>query len=191
VGVSCPPTPAPGCRTADKGILKIKENGGSKDLLLWKWIRGAATTQTEMGADPVNGSTSYAVCVYQQSASVSSLAVELRVDRSGDSCGGKPCFKALGGDPPNGDGWKYRDSDTASHGVLRMLLKGGDAGKSKILVKAKGLDIPLPGPVGVNYLHQDPDVIVQLVSSDGGACFETTLSTPAKRNEADQFKDKL
>jgi hypothetical protein len=191
VGVSCPATPVPGCRIADKGILKIKEKGGTKDLLLWKWTRGAATTQTEMGADPVNGSTSYAVCVYDQSGGISSLAVQLRVDRASDTCAGKPCFKPLGGDPPAGDGWKYKDRDTTSDGMLRMLLKGGSAGKSKIIVKAKGPAIPLPGPVGGIYLNQDPNVVVQLVSSDGGVCFETTLSTPAKKNQADQFNDRL
>jgi hypothetical protein len=116
---------------ADKGILKIKDSGDDmKDSLLWKWIRGAATTQTEMGADPVNGSTSYAVCVYDQSAGVASLEVQLRVDRSGDTCAAKPCFKALGGDPPTGDGWKSKDGDAASDGVLRLLFKCGSAGKS-------------------------------------------------------------
>jgi len=191
-GIACPATPAAGCRTAEKGLLEIKDHSDpAKDSLLWKWIRGAATTQTELGADPVNGTTSYAVCVYDQSAGVPSLAVQMRVNRSGDVCAGKPCFKALGGDPPGGKGWKYKDRDSASEGVLRMLLKGGSAGKAKIIVKAKGSALPLPTPVGEDsYLTQDANVIAQLISSDGGVCFETTFSTPAQKNVEDQFKDR-
>jgi hypothetical protein len=51
--------------------------------------------------------------------------------------------------------------------------------------------LPFPVSGGDMYFQQNPDVIVQLVSSDGGDCFETTLSSPAKKNEPDQFKDKL
>jgi hypothetical protein len=72
-----------------------------------------------------------------------------------------------------------------------LLFKGGSAGKSKIIVKAKGMALPFPVSGGDMYFQQNPDVIVQLVSSDGGVCFETTLSSPAKKNEPDQFKDKL
>ncbi len=190
---TCPAAPDVGCRTAAKGILKINDRtDDTKDLLLWKWIGGAATTQTEMGADPVNGTTSYAICLYDQSASVPSLSVDLQIARGGDVCGSKPCFKALGGDPPSGKGWKYKDTARSADGVLKLIMRAGDAGKSKIILKAKGAAIPLTGAVsGSMYFEQDSEVLVQLVSSDGGACFETTLSMPATKNVVEQFKDKL
>lgn len=193
VPASCPATPAGGCRTAEKGILKIKNDvDPSKDLFLWKWIKGAATTQTELGADPVAGSTSYAICLYDESSGAPSLSMEMQVHRAGDTCDGKPCFKALGGGPPDGKGWKYKDPDRGSQGVERMILKAGASGKAKIVIKGKGSSLPLPAPFsGSMMLEQDTDVIVQLVSSDGGACFETTLPAPATKNEPAQFNDKL
>ena len=193
IGVSCPATPEPGCRTAEKGILKIANHDDpAKALVLWKWVKGAATTQTETGADPVHGNTSYAVCVYDQSAGAPSLAIQMRVDRGGDTCAGKPCFKALGGDPPSGKGWRYLDRDMTSEGVQRMILKGGSAGRAKIVFKAKGAAVPLPAPFNSEkFFEQDANVIAQLLSSDGGTCFESTLPAPARKNVAHLFKDKL
>lgn len=193
VGVSCPATPAAGCRSAEKGILKIKDDSDpSKDLVLWKWLKGAATTQAELGADPVTGGTSYAACLYDQAAGVPSLAIEMRVDRSGDACAGRPCFKSIGGQPPVGKGWRYMDRDMSSDGVRRMVLKGGVARRAKIVFQAKGAALSLPAPFsGEQLLAQDGNVIIQLVSSDGGACFETVLPEPAKKNAADLFRDKF
>lgn len=190
---TCPATPAGGCRTAGKGVVKLLDKtDDNKDLFLWKWIKGAATTQTELGADPVGGSTSYAICAYDETAGTPNLSLELLVNRGGDLCSGKPCFKSIGGDPPGGKGWKYKDKPTSADGVLKLVLKGGDAGRAKIIVKAKGTSLPLPGPAsGTAYFNQDAAVTVQLLSNDGGACFESTFTTPAKKSEAEQFKDKL
>jgi len=192
IGVSCPATPAAGCRSAGKSIVKIKDDPDpAREFFLWKWVRGAATTQSELGADPVGGSTSYAVCLYDESGTVPSLAMELQVNRAGDLCAGKPCFKAIGGAPPSGRGWKYKDSARASDGVERLILKGGTAGKAKMVVKAKGASLPLPAPFsGAMLLAQDTDAIVQLHTSDGGECFESVFPAPATTNVAEQFKDK-
>ncbi len=190
---TCPPAPLGGCRTAGKGILKIADRSDdSKDVLIWKWLRGAAAGQTELGANPLTGSTSYALCVYDETAATPNLAIDITIDRAGELCGSKPCFKAIGGGPPDGKGWKYKDKDTAASGALKLVLKAGSAGKSKIVFKAKGSNLPLSGPVGPGeYFDQDTDVVVQLLSNDGGVCFESTFATPATRTDDDKFKDKL
>lgn len=193
IGVSCPATPAAGCRGAEKGILKIKDDTDpGKDLVLWKWVKGAATTQVELGADPVSGGTSYAVCVYDEIAGVAGLSTQMRVDRSGGECAGRPCFRAIGGVPPGGKGWRYIDRDLSSDGVARMILKGGVGGKAKIVFQARGAALPLAAPFSSEkLLAQDDRVIIQLISSDGGACFETALPAPAKRSSGAMFRDKL
>lgn len=43
---------------------------------------------------------------------------------------------------------------------------------------------------GTEIDGEDPGVIVQLLSNDGGVCFESTFSMPATTNEVEQFKDK-
>jgi len=190
---ACPATPGAGCRVATKGILKINDRtDDGKDLFLWKWIKGAATSQVELGADPVGGDTSYAICVYDETGDVPALSHQLLVSRAGETCGTRPCFKAIGGDPPDGKGWRYKDKERVADGVLKLLVKGGVAGKAKIIVKARGAAIPLPGPVdGSHYYEQDSSVIVQMHTSDGGACFESEFAAPALRNDPEKVREKL
>src|SRR6185369_4178868 len=68
----CPATPAAGCRLATKSAFTVKDKTApglepdKKDLLTWKWLNGAATTFSELG-NPLDN-TSYALCVYDESA---------------------------------------------------------------------------------------------------------------------------
>ena len=64
-----------------------------------------------------------------------------------------------------------------------MLREGLDAGKSKIIVKGKGLNLDMPP------LPLDPPVRVQLRNS-AGMCWEACYSAPAIRNQTYQFKDR-
>ena len=65
----------------------------------------------------------------------------------------------------------------------QVLLKEGIDGKAKILVKGKGVNLPLP------TLPLTQPVTVQLRSRDGG-CWEAVYGAPATKNDATQFKDK-
>ena len=48
---------------AGKSLLLLKNNADdSKDKLVWKWLKGAATTIGELG-DPT-GATDYTLCLY-------------------------------------------------------------------------------------------------------------------------------
>jgi hypothetical protein len=139
---------------------------------LWKWTKGEATSVGELG-DPV-GATTYALCIY-------------------DETGGTPVLKSASLIPPSsawaatGHGFKYSDSSAAVAGIKTVLLKSGDAGKTKIIVKGQGdaLDMPaLP-------LSQDPQVVVQLKNTfESGHCWEARFSGPAKKNDMSVFKDK-
>ena len=54
--------PRAGCLGAQKSILFIKQKGGgTKDKLIWKWLKGAAVTQMQL-ADPTATSATTSAC---------------------------------------------------------------------------------------------------------------------------------
>jgi hypothetical protein len=80
-------------------------------------------------------------------------------------------------------GFKYRDKAAASDGVKVAVLKAGDAGKAKIIVKGKGVHLPMP-----DLSALDLPVLVQL--SNGTTCWESTFDSNVAKNEPDFFKAK-
>ena len=60
------------------------------------------------------------------------------------------------------------------------MLKAGDAGSAKVIVKGKGANLPTP------TLTLTLPVTVQLLIDDGMAteCWQTTFTGPAIRNDA-------
>jgi len=173
-----------------KGLLLVKESVSGHEKLVAKLISGPALTQTSLGnpLDVGQGGTgtSYALCIYDI---FGDLAGELIVDRAGDLCAGAPCWKPVGKAPNDpqgpGKGYKYKDDAVASDGVLKIIYKGGDAGKSKALMIAKGPSIPAGIPAALQTSSQ---VTVQLHSSDG-VCISVDLSQ-IKKQEALFFKAK-
>lgn len=161
------PIAATGCRTAAKSLLLLREDNGVAEKLVWKWVKGAATTPSELG-DP-SATADYALCVY---AGTSSLLLEAEV-------GAGPGWAALGS-----RGFKYFDSSATQQGIYKVLLRSGAAGQAKVLVKGKGANLPDPNLGAV----QAP-VIAQVVNSSTAACFETTYSSgDVLRNDPDMFK---
>lgn len=178
---NCSSQPLAGCKqpqAVNKALLLIKDKGGERDKLVWKWLKGESTNAAEFG-NPV-GATEYTLCVYGQSAGTAALALQARVP-GGGTCAGQACWTTTA------KGFTYADPDAASDGIRKMVLKSGSAGKAKILIKGGGtaLDTPdLP-------LDQDPQVVVQLKNDfQGGRCWEARFSGPAKKNDAAQFKDR-
>ncbi len=161
-----------------KGMLDAQA-----DKLLAKWIKGPPLLQSQMGSPVAGGSgTSVSLCIYDQAGS---LAGELTVDRAGEDCDGKPCWKSLGGDPPSGKGFAFKDKAATSDGVQKILMKGGDAGKSKAILKAKGTSIPTGIPAA---LQSSTTATIQLRTSDG-VCLSHVL-TEVGTATADRFKAK-
>ncbi len=142
-------SPRGGCLTAQKSLLLIKQKGGgSKDKLIWKWLKGTALTQMQL-ADPTSTS-GYALCVYDGGGLIGAAAL--------------PAGARWTASPK---GYSYADPAGAPDGIIKALLKLGAAGKSKALVKGKGNNLPDPGLGSVTY-----PVTAQLVNTESGVCLE-------------------
>lgn len=183
--VACPTTTDLSCTTGfEKGVFQWKAKLGTKDRLTAKLLKGPALTQVDFGNPVTDPGTAYGVCIYDSDGA---LVAELRAVRGGDECAtGKACWKSFGGDPPDGKGYKYADTDLRAQGMHKIKLQGGDAGKSKVLLK--GRDDDLPDGV-TTALLASTSVTVQLRGSDATQCLSATMSD-IKRQDEDQFKAK-
>jgi hypothetical protein len=148
----------------------MKDKGGNRDKLIWKWGKGESTSQTEFG-NPTDA-TNYALCVY---------------------AGTDASLVAAAGIPPHstkwqpvGDlGYQYKDKSGAAAGIERVILKGSDNARSKITVKGKGSNLPLP-PLPLAF-----PVVVQLMDTGTETCWEGVFG-PADTvaNDGETFKVK-
>jgi cysteine-rich repeat protein len=161
--------PHVGCLTALKGTLIYKDNtNNTKDKLVWKWVKGAATTLDDFGVP--SGTTSYTLCLY---AGTSQALGGATVP------GGAATWS-----PISTKGFKFKDKNGANDGITKVLLKSGAANKSKAIAKGKGDNLPdLPAT------PFDLPVTVQLVNNEN-VCFEGVFST-FKLNDAGKFNAKF
>jgi hypothetical protein len=118
--------------------------------------QGTEVPQSTFG-DPVTA-TSYVLCLCDDGA----LAFDIQIPAG---------MLWL---PIGSKGYLYRDPDATSDGVLKARLLGVSAGGSKLKVKGKGANVPLPGPVGATYFNALTDLRVQLHGN--GSCWDTTFS---------------
>ena len=170
----CPVSPSSLCRTAAKNKVLIKNKADNgKDKLIWKWTKGAATTQTEFG-DPTT-TANYALCFYAGATPA--------LLQSGDRAAGR---RQVGGARQQGlqvqGPRRHQRRDHQDH------PEGRRSGKSKALVKGKGAALPdfdsdLPIPNG------NLPLIVQLRNNQNGICWQGSFAIP-KKNLADQFSAK-
>jgi hypothetical protein len=169
---ACPTAPSGGCRTPGKKLLLIKNKADStKDKLVWKYLKGVeASTQADF-ADPTM-TAAYALCIYAGTADT--LVATLTVQPS------NTMWKPLGS-----KGYKYKDKNGSQSGVTKIIAKGGAAGKTKALVKGKGLNLPDPLDMGALAVP----VTAQLLNHESGICWETVLNSP-KKSTNELFKAK-
>lgn len=173
----CQSTPATGCRQSTKAVAKLKDNAtDAKDLFKWVWKKGTAT----LGDfdDPVSGSATYRVCVYDGSASSQPL-MEMDVPPAG-TCGTRACWKATGT-----TGFRYANKSAAPYGIQKVKLKAG-TGTAKVLAKGKGVDLPFPA------LPLTMPVTVQLLIDNGTTteCWQTQFQGTPARNDTVLFRAK-
>jgi len=168
--------PATVCLTPGRAKIDIVDKpDDSKDKLNWRWLKGEETLLGDFGQP--NTSTDYALCIY-------------------DGVSGNPVLKSTLVAPPGAswsiagsNGFKYRDRLALADGLKNIVLKAGPLGKAKVIVKAKGLNLPTPIPVGPSaFFEQNPNVIVQLVNS-AGLCWTTEFAPPAATSNDARFKD--
>jgi len=138
-------------------------------------------SQGQLG-DPVQGTTAYAICLYDES---DTLAATLRVNRPGAVCNGTtPCWKSV-----SGPGLKYNDKFLVANGVQQILLKSGDAGHGKVVVKGKN-DIGngrTNMPVGVAAMFLGDRRATAQVLTSNASCFSIALPT-VKNADGQLFK---
>ena len=176
-----PPAPQDDCATGTFSRVTLSEHDDSaKNHFQWKFA-SPATSLDDYG-DPT-ASTSYELCVFDQSDGDPVLVMDLAISAGGD-CGGKPCWKGLGGFT----GFAYLDKARSNSGVRALWLRARSNGTGYIFLKGNGDNLPVPDPVDDDQLLcQDPAVQVQLIN-DEGACWGATYSTPAPVNKASAFR---
>jgi hypothetical protein len=171
--------PIAGCRTpsvASKGLLVLKDHpeDDAKDVLVWKWLKGAATSFDDLG-DPVT-TDGYAFCVYDATRVISRATLP-----AGGTCGTrlKPCWSAR-----IGKHYQYKDPERAGDGVQSLFLKAGSDAKASIVLQAKGnaLDMPALGVLA-------SPLTAQLLGGPG-VCWEAVYRAPFAIDTAKQLKAK-
>jgi hypothetical protein len=175
------------CKQAPgKSVFIVKDSTpNTKDKVIWKLLQGPATSEADF-EDPTSGAPNYTLCVYDESAGVPSLAFDSTAPGGGLCKNGKPCWTPTGGIP---NGYKYSDKFLTPDGILKMTLRAGNAGRSKIVLTAKGFLLGLPAAATAGqFFHQDSALTVQLVQDDGD-CWGASFSA-AVENDASQFKAK-
>lgn len=166
----CDPTPDPSClqpTLPQKATILLKDKGDdTKDVLVWKWLKGT-TTFSQLG----NTGTVYNLCIYDGTGVVSFAST--------------PPFGSSNWSS-NFKGYKYKDKLGTSDGVTQVILKShADPGKAKIIFKGKGLNLDMPSVGGLTS-----PVTVQLHRSDDPLCWSATYSAPFIKQNSEQFKDK-
>jgi CSLREA domain-containing protein len=125
----CTPTPSCIGSTATQAKIDFNEQKLGKEKMKLQWKKLAeATTQMEFG-DPVTGDTSVAICIYDD-ADV--LLEQFSVDRAGQLCPDKACWKAKGT-----KGYGYKDKESSADGISKLGYKAGDSGKGNADAKGK------------------------------------------------------
>ena len=165
----CPPMPQADCRTEAKGKLLLKQAGGKKNKIVWKWT-GSAGIDPGTLPDPTDDAD-YALCLYQDVTGVRFAEVIIPAD------GTKWAQRK------KGDGLQYKDKETTAAGVSKVLVKEA-ATKATAQVKAQGENVP-----AILLPVTSPPVVAQLVNGQTGLCWQTTFETAdIKKNDAIQLK---
>jgi hypothetical protein len=179
----CVLAPKTGCRRSlgsAKSKITLKDAPDDvKDKVAWTWGAGEATTPADFG-DPPAGDD-YRLCIFDGLASSPRRLATSLAPGGGSCAGGGSCWRARGS-PPGTSGFLYKDTGLLlPDGVKRVVLKPGDDGLAKAVVKGQGSHLALPSPMNVTL-----PVTVQL-QAENGECFEATFVT-ARTSREDLFR---
>ncbi len=170
----CPPTPDAGCRTPiapAAARLDVKDRmPDTKDQLVWRWSKGAATSLTDFGDPTV--STHYDLCVYNGA----SILLTSALAPAAGTCDGRPCWKA------RATGFRYASKDRLPSGIQTLVLRAGIDGRARITLKAKGDPLAMPSLPIATF-----PVTVELHA--GATCWSAVYDAAGVRqNDGDGFK---
>jgi hypothetical protein len=171
----CSPSPQAGCLTAGKTSILIKNSSNdTADQLRWKWRRGEAVRQGDLGEPSTTAA--YTLCIYDTTAGVPSVVGAVTVGPNARWQNKRP------------KGWKYRNKAGTQDGVRKARLKTGAPGKARAQIRARGRSLPTPSPgSATRFFSQDPSVTVQLVNTRTTTCWTSRFVTAGK-NTGVQFK---
>lgn len=167
------------CRASasQRSLLRLRRDpAGAKNVLTWKIVRGGNASRADL-RDPVAGSPSLAVCMYDASGAPQPLLASALLP--GGTCAARPCWRRLGGD----GGYRYRNRAATPDGITQLKVRLSRGGGLRLVVKGKGGELPLP-PLGLL-----PPVRMQLLIGDAASttCW-TSSFTSAVRNDAGLFR---
>ena len=171
--------------------LLVNEKKAGKEKIIAKLIGGPEILGMDWGDPITTGGGAYGICLYADGERLlpleAPLVAELVVDRAGEECGTRACWK-----PAGGFGFLYKDKAAEEDGVSGAKFLGGPAGKSKILLKAgnnasKGIESLPTGIAG--RLVGAQEVTVQIQRHATRTCYSADL-TDVKTATPTLFKAK-
>jgi cysteine-rich repeat protein len=168
--------PADTCLVAGGGRLDIRNRAGvSRDQVLWEWKKGPEVTFSDFGS-PGSEDGPSGLCLYLTEGGSSSLLASF-APSSEELCGGKPCWRASGNKK-----LLYKDRKGFHDGLQQVLLKPGEANRSRIKLKAGGAELPAIS------LPLNPSARVEAQwHSPTSTCWAATFEASASRNDPDRF----
>lgn len=156
------------CRSAQTTKLVVN-SAAATDKLLWKWLKGESTSQSDF-ADPLSAAA-YSFCVF---AGTAAIVVEADIPPDAQR------WTALGS-----TGFKYKDANGAADGIQRITLRASDSAATKIALKGKGDGLSLTDPPLV------PPLTAQLTKHDTDVCWSAAYNmADITRNELGKLKAK-
>ncbi len=158
----CNSQPRPGCRSAHRSTLLLRNGPSYHDSLSWKWTRGKSEIG-DFGA-PLS-TTGFTLCVYDSRR----VQMGMMVPPGGTCTPGRPCWRT------SARGYVYRDPALLHDGVRRIALTS-QKGVGSIAINGSDAKLPVPA------LPLTAPLTVQLVSSDD-TCWEAVY-TNLLRNTA-------
>jgi hypothetical protein len=173
---ACPAVARSGCKTAGKSMLIRKKSAdGTRDKLLWKWLKGEPTNLADFGTPTTTAD--YVLCLYGGAAATLLPGGETIVQRSATKWA-----------PLGAVGWSYDDGTAAADGVQKLSIKSSDQAKSKAKLKGKGILLSDPE---MPVLPSNFPLIVQLLNTETSTCLESSFdSGDVTKNDEGNLKAK-
>ena len=171
---TCPAAPDPGCIGAVRAKMQYSEKSAGREKMKIQWSALDDDTEQADFGDPVDGETGIAACIYDDA---DLLVGEFQVDRAGEDCAGKPCWKRKGT-----KGYGYKDKNGSDDGIGKLSLLAGEAGRGKASISGKNnskkaqFDLPT-GVVAGLTLQIEPTL--QILAGDG-VCISAKINSVVK-----------
>jgi hypothetical protein len=186
VNLICPGAPRTDCTQLEVATLRVDERKAGKEKLALKLAVGGMLAQEDFGNPLLAGGTELGLCVYDDAGE---RVANLGIERAGELCGAKPCWSALGGAPPDGKGYAYKDKAGTAQGVTSLSLKAGPPARAKVQAAAsnnakKGRSAL---PTGIAAALVETTSATLQLHLTGGTCVSAEL-TEIRKQEPDFFK---